>query len=767
MKRIALSVIFVAVTSFCSGQWLERRVVIGDTFGGINVTGGIVVNPISGNVYIESDPIQIFNPATREKLRGPGVSERVVFCPASGKGYILDDPAVILDAAADTVIGTADLPRYPSVFAYNLILNRLYLASTSRETLYVFDPDGDTILHAVGIGDNIRRLLWDAARNRLYVGTDGDSVRLKVLDCSADTLLADVSIGLEYLQAIALSTTSRKLYFAGEPDTMLVVVSTDSLKVIGTTPALDLGELLALVYNPVTDRLECLVDDTLYVVDCKSDTVRTRLVGSYSCLAVNTADGHTYLGRSNPVVVAAIDTNDQLVDTVPIPAVPTHSIMALTYEPNSDEIYGVTAPGDLTFIVDAATGTVKGEVSYANYLPRKMVHNPAGNKLYLLCPGHDEILVLDSTFGPPRHILGGATDSDAQPLLNPALSRLYVADYQSLRVIDCNFDSLLGSRALTGFSRPRPVMVPYLNRLYVFDGIGGGDYVYAYDCLRDTAIQLFELSDDVPCAVYDPRSNRVFFACEDAPTVRALDPVTDSVVKTFDLVGGSYRGKMALNLDLGRLYYTDQSPEMMFTIDLLGDSVISSEDLPWDVDSMFLNRRLGKLYLCGSASTLVFDCALGAIVDTIAAGYRYAGLMNDRNDKLYLRSGAVVDCRYDSVVTTLEPITPRSMAWDAIDNRVFQATTSWLYVYRDDPYGVEEQRVELREQRCATITRGTLVLPGVGRGAPETRSVLLDVSGRKVLDLRPGTNDVRALPAGVYFVRQVVGNRTNKVVVER
>jgi len=31
---------------------------------------------------------------------------------------------------------------------------------------------------------------------------------------------------------------------------------------------------------------------------------------------------------------------------------------------------------------------------------------------------------------------------------------------------------------------------------------------------------------------------------------------------------------------------------------------------------------------------------------------------------------------------------------------------------------------------------------------------LLDASGRKVLDLHPGANDVRALSSGVYFVRE-------------
>jgi hypothetical protein len=49
---------------------------------------------------------------------------------------------------------------------------------------------------------------------------------------------------------------------------------------------------------------------------------------------------------------------------------------------------------------------------------------------------------------------------------------------------------------------------------------------------------------------------------------------------------------------------------------------------------------------------------------------------------------------------------------------------------------------------------------------------LLDVSGRKVLDLRPGPNDVRALSPGVYFVREATGVKreascVTKVVVTR
>jgi len=46
-------------------------------------------------------------------------------------------------------------------------------------------------------------------------------------------------------------------------------------------------------------------------------------------------------------------------------------------------------------------------------------------------------------------------------------------------------------------------------------------------------------------------------------------------------------------------------------------------------------------------------------------------------------------------------------------------------------------------------------------------SALLDVSGRKVLDLRPGANDVSRLAPGVYFVREAQTPSVRRVVVTR
>jgi len=74
--------------------------------------------------------------------------------------------------------------------------------------------------------------------------------------------------------------------------------------------------------------------------------------------------------------------------------------------------------------------------------------------------------------------------------------------------------------------------------------------------------------------------------------------------------------------------------------------------------------------------------------------------------------------------------------------------------------GVEErcepQAASLKPQ--ATVIRGVLFLPRdmtelPGNSDRVPRPALLDASGRSVLELQPGANDVRALAPGVYFVR--------------
>ncbi len=59
--------------------------------------------------------------------------------------------------------------------------------------------------------------------------------------------------------------------------------------------------------------------------------------------------------------------------------------------------------------------------------------------------------------------------------------------------------------------------------------------------------------------------------------------------------------------------------------------------------------------------------------------------------------------------------------------------------------------------RASTLARGVLFVPPASSIVRDASSVLLDISGRKVLDLHAGPNDVSSLAPGVYFVCGATG----------
>ncbi|MBM3331065.1 Zn-dependent exopeptidase M28 [candidate division WOR-3 bacterium] len=81
-----------------------------------------------------------------------------------------------------------------------------------------------------------------------------------------------------------------------------------------------------------------------------------------------------------------------------------------------------------------------------------------------------------------------------------------------------------------------------------------------------------------------------------------------------------------------------------------------------------------------------------------------------------------------------------------------------------DSVGVEETTTaEVRTTNSATIVRGVLSLQSTICNL-KSEIILLDVSGRKVLDLKPGANNVGSLAPGVYFIRGADPGLSRRVV---
>jgi hypothetical protein len=87
---------------------------------------------------------------------------------------------------------------------------------------------------------------------------------------------------------------------------------------------------------------------------------------------------------------------------------------------------------------------------------------------------------------------------------------------------------------------------------------------------------------------------------------------------------------------------------------------------------------------------------------------------------------------------------------DEYQSRTYNTTRIWGRI--GALAGVQEAGAErLLPSSAGTVVRGVLLLP---EGTNQRQAArLLDISGRKVMDLSPGANDVQALAPGVYFVR--------------
>ena len=95
-----------------------------------------------------------------------------------------------------------------------------------------------------------------------------------------------------------------------------------------------------------------------------------------------------------------------------------------------------------------------------------------------------------------------------------------------------------------------------------------------------------------------------------------------------------------------------------------------------------------------------------------------------------------------------------------------------IWLATNAPLGITEQPTQqpVGAELHATVVRNVLVLGAVdSRQNTEYRAELLSIAGRKVMDLEPGANDVRALAPGVYFVReaQAQAQAIRKIVVTR
>jgi YVTN family beta-propeller protein len=396
-------------------------------------------------------------------------------------------------------------------------------------------------------------------------------------------------------------------------------------------------------------------------------------------------------------------------------------------------------------VVSAAGNQVIATVPVGDH-PNDIVVNPGVQKAYVSCApvsgsrgrvyiistGNNVVVDSPEVGVNPTRLVWDRTDNVIFVLnrLDPSLS-----------VIDCNSNQVIDQRGL--IQVPEDMLWnPISNKIYVTSGyyMQRGK-VYIINAATRDSLNVVTSGDDGYRLAFNPEQNRVYSGNKGNRSVTVIDGQTNAVVRTT---------------------YAPGEPWAMAWVPAPFSKLIIGNY--WNGTSSLMR-----------GSEVTFYCTFPGTTNPCCFVY------NPGTQKVFaacylVGRVAVVDVRnghedvHDSITVGAGPA---ALAVYPDSNRVYVANfwDSTLTVIRDF-VGIEEATNGGQRQTAgwASVAHGVLFLRA---GATGQRSALLDAAGRRVMDLRPGANDVSALAPGVYFLREQPdaegrgpGRAVRKVVVE-
>jgi len=423
-------------------------------------------------------------------------------------------------------------------------------------------------------------------------------------------------------------------------------------------------------------------------------------------------------------LAATLASGQWLETTIQLPD--SSGPIALCLDPVTRKVYSANFLAGTVTVIDAQSCSILASIR-VGYRPSALVCYPAAGKVY--CANTGESVPPDST----------------------------------VSVIDCVGDSVI--REVRVMRGPCALAVNLTNdKVYAVNFCS--DYVSVISATTDSVLVNVYCGNAPMAVCHNPVVNKVYCA-SGIHYVTVLDGASNRTLAVIDILGGwrfcvdTIHNKVYCATAGGQVGIIDGRTDSLRA--LLGNA-------SWVYDLCWAQPN-GMVYAVtyDCDSLIGIDCSTDSVVFSIYVGeYPRAVCYNAINNRVYCANGgslsvSVVDC---SPLRVVREITvgelPRALAWDPATNRTFVANylSSSISVLRDSAGGVEESKKgEVRSDEAATVVRGVLYvglgtrsdLPG--RKSVMSRAVLLDASGRRVMELQAGPNDVGHLAPGVYFVR--------------
>ncbi|NPV14876.1 hypothetical protein HPY86_08110 [candidate division WOR-3 bacterium] len=402
-------------------------------------------------------------------------------------------------------------------------------------------------------------------------------------------------------------------------------------------------------------------------------------------------------------------------------------------------------------------------------------HIPVGNKLYIFAyySGYNAFFIFDCT---SRRVLRQIDDIPLGevPVWCPRYNKVYVIRApDTLMVFNNANDSIIGvipTPSVLSEERYTGVYNSLQNRIYT---AYGGTYV-SIDCSADTIFKLDSTVYDFffsGFSVWDSAGDKIFFGSYgwgNRGQVAVVDCETESVI---DVIYSRVANPVVAvyNPRWRKLYVGSYDANRISVIDCVHHSVIKLLDYvmsqePERHPAVYCERE-DKIYwlIYGEEreELAVIDCATDSIIRKLPLDYAGNLCYSPFTNRLYIsrqRFGSstpellVYDCHNDSLIDRLilhQVGLTGSMVYNPIDNKIYAGAGGKLVIFQEETHSIAEndgwKGVE-KNNKQQTFIRNHLYIEAA------TQLPLLDITGRAVLTLKPGLNDVRGLSPGVYFI---------------
>ncbi len=731
--------------------------------------GGVLVIDASANERLAIVPIE-------------GRVRALCCSPVGHKIYCATDSGeiAVLSGVTNQLIATLPVSGWPYVLCYNSRDNKVYSAREADSSIAVIDCEADTIVAIVSGLPHPDQLCYASVPDKVYCVSHGGGMHMiAVIDGAGDSVVAQLPTSMTVL-GLAYDPQDDKIYAAGYADDTVAVIdgATDSV-----TALIHIDNVpFALCYDSRDNKMYCANWYGMWFltsIDCAADTVIAAIPagppwGSEG-LCYNSRGNKLYCQKqaSDPPVVEVVDCGaDSLLGVV------IADCDNVCYNSASDFVYCTDYYGMVT-IVDGATENVVGAVASRD-LPYALCYAPQHSKVYCACYNSRAVVVVDAATN--ALLARVPTGLGARNLCyNPTGDKVYCVNEvsEALTVIDAVADTVVATIEDAATCDPL-CYNSHDNKVYC---AGPGLNTYVIDGASDSIVTSIPVVGDL---LYSPRHNKVYCAAYPYDSVAVIDGSTDSIVATIDLDGV---GMMCCDSVTGNLYCSRSSDSCVGVIDGEGDTLLTSIVVGGSTGWLCYDSRDNRVYctfsrFSGGDSLAAIDCATHEIVARLRlphgpVGMRYLCYGPENNRVYYTNQSdvvTVIDAASSTIVAGVNVgMHPGAMVWTPLQGRLYVANRgSYISVIRDSGGGIEETMDDERGTMNAapTVIRGVLNLEVGSRQQSADRAELLDVSGRMVMDLKSGANDVRALAPGIYFVRQASGvergaSSVSKVVVTR